>query len=171
MLKPNRVKQALRRGETVIGTMLSEAPSSGFVWMLANTGFGQGQLSLTPMEMALVAATVADGGVMMEPYLVQRVQDAVGALSHLADRSRSGEILWSQSVAHARETMNRLRLAGIAVVVVTNSDGSTTQTTQNVATVNGGVVIFNTGSRPNAAITLGGQVNLNVTAPPVMVAI
>ena len=39
MLKPNRVKQALRRGETVLGTMLSEAHSSGFVWMLANTGF------------------------------------------------------------------------------------------------------------------------------------
>ena len=43
MLKPNRVKQALRRGETVIGTMLSEAPSSGFVWMLANTGFDFGR--------------------------------------------------------------------------------------------------------------------------------
>src|SRR5437016_4824611 len=39
MLKPNKVKQALRRGEPVLGTMLSEARSPGFVWMLANAGF------------------------------------------------------------------------------------------------------------------------------------
>ena len=39
MLKPNTVKQALKRGEPVIGTMLSEVTSPGFVWMLANAGF------------------------------------------------------------------------------------------------------------------------------------
>jgi 2-keto-3-deoxy-L-rhamnonate aldolase RhmA len=39
MLKPNRVKQALRRGEPVIGTMMSEVRSPGFIWMLANAGF------------------------------------------------------------------------------------------------------------------------------------
>jgi 2-dehydro-3-deoxyglucarate aldolase/4-hydroxy-2-oxoheptanedioate aldolase len=39
MLKPNRVKQALKRGEPVIGTMISESNSTGFIWMLANVGF------------------------------------------------------------------------------------------------------------------------------------
>jgi 2-keto-3-deoxy-L-rhamnonate aldolase RhmA len=39
MLKPNKVKQALKRGEPVVGTMMSEARSPGFVWMIANTGF------------------------------------------------------------------------------------------------------------------------------------
>ena len=39
MLKPNKVKQALKRGEPVIGTMLSEVTSPGFVWMLASAGF------------------------------------------------------------------------------------------------------------------------------------
>jgi 2-keto-3-deoxy-L-rhamnonate aldolase RhmA len=39
MLKPNRVKQALKQGEPVTGTMLSEVTSPGFVWMLANAGF------------------------------------------------------------------------------------------------------------------------------------
>ncbi len=39
MLRPNRVKQALKRGEPVVGTMLSEVRSPGFVWMLANVGF------------------------------------------------------------------------------------------------------------------------------------
>jgi putative hydrolase of the HAD superfamily len=53
----------------------------------------------------------------------ERVEDALGALSHLADRSRSGEILWSQPAPGALETIDALRSAGIAVVVVTNSDG------------------------------------------------
>ena len=39
MLQPNRVKQTLKRGEPVIGTMMSEIRSPGFIWMLANTGF------------------------------------------------------------------------------------------------------------------------------------
>src|SRR5215212_1022101 len=39
MLKPNRVKQALQRGEPVIGTMMSEIRSPGFIWMLASAGF------------------------------------------------------------------------------------------------------------------------------------
>ncbi len=39
MLQPNRVKQALRRGEQVVGTMISEVGSPGVVWLLANAGF------------------------------------------------------------------------------------------------------------------------------------
>ncbi len=40
---------------------------------LADTGYGQGQLLVTPLQMAMVAASVANEGVMMRPYLVQRV--------------------------------------------------------------------------------------------------
>jgi 2-keto-3-deoxy-L-rhamnonate aldolase RhmA len=39
MLKPNVVKQALQAGEPVIGTMMSEIRSPGFIWMLAHSGF------------------------------------------------------------------------------------------------------------------------------------
>ncbi len=40
---------------------------------LADTAFGQGQLLVTPMQMALVAEAVANNGVMMRPYLVEKV--------------------------------------------------------------------------------------------------
>lgn len=40
---------------------------------LADTGYGQGQLLVTPLQMAMVTAAVANDGVMMEPYLVERV--------------------------------------------------------------------------------------------------
>lgn len=48
---------------------------------------------------------------------------AAAALGHLADRRRSGEILWSEPAPGAAETLGALRHAGISVVVVTNSDG------------------------------------------------
>lgn len=46
--------------------------------LLANTGFGQGQLAVTPMQMALVVAAVANNGLLMQPYLVDRVQTPAG---------------------------------------------------------------------------------------------
>lgn len=38
--------------------------------LLANTAYGQGQLQVTPLQMALVGAAVANGGVMPQPHLV-----------------------------------------------------------------------------------------------------
>jgi HAD superfamily hydrolase (TIGR01509 family) len=52
-----------------------------------------------------------------------RLEDAVDALLQLADRSRSGKILWSQPAPHAIATLEALRSAGLPVFVVTNSDG------------------------------------------------
>lgn len=40
---------------------------------LADTGYGQGQLLVTPLQMAMVTAAIANDGVMMQPYLVQKV--------------------------------------------------------------------------------------------------
>ncbi|PDW02078.1 peptidoglycan D,D-transpeptidase FtsI family protein [Candidatus Viridilinea mediisalina] len=40
---------------------------------LADTGYGQGQLLVTPLHMALLTAAIGNEGVMMQPYLVQRI--------------------------------------------------------------------------------------------------
>ncbi len=45
---------------------------------LANTGYGQGQLLVTPLQMALVAAAVANGGVVPEPRIVQEIRSREG---------------------------------------------------------------------------------------------
>jgi len=53
-----------------------------------------------------------------------RTAEALDALAVLADRSRSGEILWSEPTPGALATIAGLgRRAGLAVVIVTNSDG------------------------------------------------
>jgi peptidoglycan glycosyltransferase len=40
---------------------------------LAATGFGQGELQVTPLQMAMVAATIANDGMMMRPFLVAEI--------------------------------------------------------------------------------------------------
>lgn len=52
-----------------------------------------------------------------------RVPDAARALARVADRERSGEILWSEPTPGAVETLKALGRARIRVVIVTNSDG------------------------------------------------
>lgn len=47
---------------------------------LADTGYGQGQLLVTPLQMAMVAAAVANDGVMMQPYLVEKITRPDGSV-------------------------------------------------------------------------------------------
>lgn len=46
--------------------------------LVADTGFGQGQLQTTPIHLAMLAAMWANDGEMMEPWLVETVTDANG---------------------------------------------------------------------------------------------
>lgn len=58
--------------------------SAGFLnsqTALADTGFGQGQLFITPLQMAMVAAAIANPkGDMMQPYLVDRITRPNGSV-------------------------------------------------------------------------------------------
>lgn len=64
-------------------TDLPTAPSLLFVQpgflqsapALADTGYGQGQMLVTPLQMAMVAAAIGNDGNMMHPYLVERITD------------------------------------------------------------------------------------------------
>ncbi|MEW6282723.1 MAG: penicillin-binding protein 2, partial [Candidatus Eremiobacterota bacterium] len=46
----------------------------------ANLSIGQGFLTVTPLQMAVVTAVVASGGSVVRPYLVERVTDPSGAV-------------------------------------------------------------------------------------------
>lgn len=47
---------------------------------IAQTGIGQSKDLATPTEMALVAATIANDGVMMRPYLVSKIENSNGTI-------------------------------------------------------------------------------------------
>jgi peptidoglycan glycosyltransferase len=48
---------------------------------LANAAYGQGEVLVTPLQMALVAATVANNGFLMKPKLVDEVRAADGSVT------------------------------------------------------------------------------------------
>lgn len=58
---------------------------------LAQTGIGQGSLLVTPLRMAMLAAAFANKGIMMKPYLVQKITTPDGAIvsSTLPEKWRS----------------------------------------------------------------------------------
>lgn len=62
---------------------------------------GQGELTVSPLHMALVAATIGDLGVMPKPYVIKDVQASDGQWMPYNDPGRLGEALISPLTAHS----------------------------------------------------------------------
>ncbi|MDP9368016.1 MAG: penicillin-binding protein 2, partial [Chloroflexota bacterium] len=60
---------------------------------LADTAFGQGQILASPLHMALVAAGIANDGVIMQPYLVSGTRDVEGVL-----KQETGPEVWRRPI-------------------------------------------------------------------------
>jgi peptidoglycan glycosyltransferase len=71
---------------------------------LANAAYGQGEVLTTPLQMALVAATVANGGELMEPRLATAFIDRESRVTAMDVRSM-GRILEASSTAAIVEAM------------------------------------------------------------------
>ncbi|MHB8066144.1 MAG: peptidoglycan D,D-transpeptidase FtsI family protein, partial [Ruminiclostridium sp.] len=73
---------------------------------LAQSGFGQAEVLATPIQMALVAQTIANAGVMMSPTLINKVTDYDGNVVQNLNTSSIGEIT---SVGYASEIGRYMR--------------------------------------------------------------
>ena len=67
--------------------------------------FGQFNMLVTPLQMALVASTIADGGRMPRPYLVQKVTAPDGSIVTTAAPSSLGRPISSQTAAELNQMM------------------------------------------------------------------
>jgi peptidoglycan glycosyltransferase len=56
--------------------------------LLANTAFGQGRLLATPLQMAVIAATIANDGVLVSPHLGLVAMDGPAAVGKLEEPGR-----------------------------------------------------------------------------------
>lgn len=78
--------------------------------LLAATAYGQGAVQATPLQMALVAATVAHGGELPAPYIVASVRDPdTGATAWQFEPHNIGRALSPQS----NETLKGMMLESI----------------------------------------------------------
>jgi len=92
---------------------LLRAPNRWFEADLANISFGQG-VSVTPIQLATAVSTIANGGYLMEPYVVERVVDSQGQISQ-QHRPRVVRKVISRDVA---QTVTRM-------MEMTTEDGGT----------------------------------------------
>ena len=72
---------------------------------LANAAYGQAEVLVTPLQMALVAATIANDGLMMRPKLVDQLQSSDGTITRL-DPQTWGQIVsndTAQIIGHAMQ--------------------------------------------------------------------
>ena len=82
--------------------------------LLADTAFGQGELLVTPLQMALIGAAIANGGEIMEPYLVESIVDAEGEIIERASPSRWKRPINDETAAAMQQLMEASATYGYA---------------------------------------------------------
>jgi penicillin-binding protein A len=76
---------------------------------IGRLGIGQDRLLATPLQMAMVAAAVANDGVLMEPHITQRVIDRDGrVVEDLRDGERMGRVMSTRSARAVRDMMGNV---------------------------------------------------------------
>lgn len=90
----------------------------------AQDAIGQHNVSANPMQMALVASTIANDGVMMKPYIVGEIQDRYGVTIEKKTPDKIGDVI-SSSVSNTIKdymidvvkygTGKRAKISGITV--------------------------------------------------------
>ncbi len=96
----------------VSASNLGPPPSEWTPGTLAQTSFGQGQVSSNAFEMALVAAAIANDGEMMEPRLVREIRSPDGIILDRPTPSVRHEPLPAETARTLNEMMQRVVTEG-----------------------------------------------------------
>lgn len=69
------------------------------------TAIGQGKTQVSPYHMTLISAAIANGGILMQPYLVERVENYTGTTISKNMPERYGKLMTSAEAAQLKEYM------------------------------------------------------------------
>ncbi len=91
--------------------------------LLAIRGFGQNEVQMVPLHMAMVAATVANGGQMMVPYVVQQTLDHDGNVLDATEPRVWKTPISPQTAATLRDLMVSVAEQGTASCCIALANG------------------------------------------------
>jgi penicillin-binding protein A len=77
-------------------------------------GGEEGQLLATPLQMAMVAAAIANGGELMEPTFLQQVTDPDGRTTQELDPDKQSTVMSEETAAQVAEMMTSVAEEGTA---------------------------------------------------------
>lgn len=110
-------------------------------WEILQTSIGQGSTLITPIHNAMLAAAIANDGVLMKPYLMDHVENAGGQTVKKFSPSQYGALM-KEEEAEA--------LSGLMVKVVNEGTGSALRTDAYQAAGKTGSAEFETGKETHA---------------------
>lgn len=81
---------------------------------LPDSGYGQGRILVTPLEMACVVAAIANNGIMMKPQFIREVRTKDGKIVENFEPVEMGRPLDSEIAARLRKAMIDVTIRGTA---------------------------------------------------------
>lgn len=84
------------------------------VWEVLQSAIGQGKTEITPIHNALIVSAVANGGILMNPYLVTRVENAYGQPVKNYMPSAYGQLMTAEEAKILTELMTAAVTDGTA---------------------------------------------------------
>lgn len=118
--------------------------SSAQVWEILQTSIGQGSTLMSPMHNAMVTAAIANGGTLMKPYFIDRVESVAGEEVKKFLPEAYGNLMTADEAA---------RMAELLRTVVTEGTGSGVRTDAYTVAGKTGSAEFETGKETHAWFT------------------
>ena len=91
----------------------------------ARIAIGQEQLTVTPLQMAMVAGTVANGGILMAPRLMSRIVDRGGSVVKRASAQQMGQVMSPENADQLTTMMEDVVREGTGTAAALSSTGTT----------------------------------------------
>ena len=113
-------------------------------WEILQTSMGQGATQITPIHNAMITAAIANGGTLMKPYLLDRVENGAEEEIKKFLPEAYGELMTAEEAANLTELMR---------AVVTEGTGSAVRTDAYTAAAKTGSAEFETGKETHAWFT------------------
>ena len=114
------------------------------IWEILQTSIGQGSTQMTPLHNAILTAAIANGGVMMKPYLIDHVENVLGEEVKKFLPVSGGSLMTAQEAEE---------LSGLMRQVVETGTGSALRTDQYTVAGKTGSAEFEKGKETHAWFT------------------
>ena len=75
---------------------------------MMQNAIGQGRTQITPIHLAMITSSVANGGILMKPYMVRRIESADGVVVKTFSSEEYGELMSSEEAAILADYMKEV---------------------------------------------------------------
>ena len=91
------------------------------IWEILQTSIGQGMTQMTPLHNAMLTAAIANGGVLMKPYLLDSVKSAAGEEMKKFMPASYGNLMTAKEAEQLTELMEAVVNEGTGSAVKTDA--------------------------------------------------